>query len=287
MKRITTLIPANKSDYLAALFASLQAQTFKDFAVLVSDDSPGGRITGLLQTEDFRPLLDGLDVRVIQGPRRGAYRNVQNLLREWNGATDLFHLLCDDDVVYPKFYEYHALMQQTPNVAVTISKRWTAQADGLPVEAPPMPPEIERNPSRAVLIDSNLLFKTTVPFLVNWLGEFSNAVINKNLALTRTIDAIPFMGIEDLGIGDISFFLQASLAHKIVFIHEYLGVFRMNPQQHTAQLRSHGMKEQFLGWAALAIASMRLGKLSRHEAFQTSKGSNSVCTDTIRMARRT
>jgi hypothetical protein len=114
-----------------------------------------------------------------------------------------------------------------------------------------------------------------VPFLVNWLGEFSNAVINKNLAslaLTRTIDAVPFMGTEDLGIGDIAFFLQASLSHKLVFIHEYLGCFRMNPKQHTAQLQSHGMKEQFLGWAALAVASARLGKLSRQEAFQAFKG---------------
>jgi hypothetical protein len=177
-------------------------------------------------------------------------------------------------VVYPRFYEYHSGVHETPGVAVTISKRWTAQDSGMPIATLTMPPEIERTMSRVFPLDSNQLFKSVVPLLRNWLGEFSNAVITRelaSLALTRRIGDMPFMGTADLGIGDIAFFLQASLTHKLVFLHEYLGFFRINPHQHTGQLPSRGMKEQFLGWGPIAIASMQQGKLTPQEAFSAFK----------------
>jgi hypothetical protein len=252
----------------------LNNQTYKNFKVLLSDDSPDGRVTLLLRSEPFKPLLEPMDVTIMEGPREGAYKNMTHLLQVWDGATDLFHVLLDDDGIYPKFYEYHVGVHSSPGVVCSISRRWTAQVAGLPVTMLFPPSEVESNMARAFVIDPNLLFKTVVPHCNNWLGELSNTVMNKELAslsLLREMNGIPFMGMQDLGIGDIAFFLQASTTHNVVFIQDYLGFFRVNPHQHTAQLQSHGLKEALLGWVPIAIASMQMNRVSRQEAFSAIK----------------
>ena len=55
MSRIATLIPAYKPDFLAELFASLRSQTFKDFRVILSDDSADDAITAMLRAGRFDP----------------------------------------------------------------------------------------------------------------------------------------------------------------------------------------------------------------------------------------
>ena len=70
MTLIATLIPAYKADYLCDLFAGLRSQTFKDFRVILSDDSPGARITEMIRGGRFDALIKNLNLLVVRGRKR-------------------------------------------------------------------------------------------------------------------------------------------------------------------------------------------------------------------------
>ena len=67
MKKIATLIPAYKTEYMGELLVCLNHQTYKDFKVTLSDDSPNGSVSALLASDAFRPLMANLDINIIQG----------------------------------------------------------------------------------------------------------------------------------------------------------------------------------------------------------------------------
>ena len=56
MPTITTLIPAYKKEFLGETLLGLARQTFRDFRVIVSDDSPGDEITQLIQSGHYGDL---------------------------------------------------------------------------------------------------------------------------------------------------------------------------------------------------------------------------------------
>jgi len=72
MTTLTTLIPAYKKEYLAEVFLGLRRQSWRDFRVVLSDDSPGDEISGLIAGGHFGQLLDGLDLTVVRGRRMPA-----------------------------------------------------------------------------------------------------------------------------------------------------------------------------------------------------------------------
>lgn len=140
--QLTTLIPAYKPDYLAALFAGLRSQVFRDFRVIVSDDSPDATITSMLRAGRFDPFIEGLDMLVVRGPQ-SPLRNHQHLLDVWAHATPLVHLLMDDDVVYPRFYLEHVALHARHSPAASVSLRWLTSSDGAPMATLPLPEFVE------------------------------------------------------------------------------------------------------------------------------------------------
>ena len=60
MTMLTTLIPAYKSEHLADLFLGLRTQTWTQFRVVLSDDSPGAIITDQIRRGTFDALVDDL-----------------------------------------------------------------------------------------------------------------------------------------------------------------------------------------------------------------------------------
>ncbi len=266
MKRIVTLIPAYKEAYLADLFLCLSNQSYKNFSVIISDDSPQGQVTRLLQSERFKPMFERLEVRLIQGPRRGGHLNMLHLIDAWDGKAELVHFLFDDDFIYPRFYEYHAnIREAAPEAACTVSRRWNAAASGLPVGSLAAPVHIDYDSARVASLSSGTLFKTTIPQCNNWLGEFSNFVLNAShvrCVADPQIDGISYLGLQDIGL-----LLKLSLTDKVVFIQDNLGFFRINPYQQTGKTDTPVIKEAYLGWCALAAAAWRMQKISAAEAF--------------------
>jgi len=255
---LCTLIPAFKVQFLPDLLACLERQTVKPDAVLLSDDSPGA---------DFVQALAGMPERcaalklaVVRGPRQGAWANIRHLAQWWAGRSALVHLYFDDDLIYPGFYERHFALHAGRRFAATVSLRWTADERGLPLEAPHLPAAVRQHPQRVLTLDAALAFASTVGEGRNWLGEFSNAVLDGALlpfVVRPVLAGVPVIGLEDLAT-----FLAAATRGPLGLVNEPLGCFRTSPGQNTAQVQGLVMKLSTCAWLPLALAGERLGLLS-------------------------
>jgi hypothetical protein len=263
MTLLTTLIPAYKSEHLADLFLGLRTQSWTGFRVVLSDDSPGGTITDQIRRGRFDALIDRLDITVVQGPRRGSFKNVQHLLSHWNLQTPLVHLHMDDDVIYPEFYRQHVMAHGSMPLGASVSQRWLTGPDGRPVAALPLPEVVEQQPHRVLSLGAEALFATTVPSCQNWLGEFSNTVLSQSAA-QRLLDA-RLGGLSYYGLADIGVLLDVSLQLPIAFLRDHLSGFRSHPQQNTAQVQSTTLKCGYLAWAALALGAHSVDRIDERQ----------------------
>ena len=264
---ITTLIPAYKHSYIAELLASLATQTYKKFRVIISDDSPNGEVTALINDPALRPLLKQINLQVIQGPRKGVMSNLVHLIDYWDGSTPLVHFLNDDDLIYPAFYQTHCLAHAKDNVGVSVSYRWYSNERGQPYATSVAPKFISESERSIDLINAQQLFSTTVPTCNNWLGEMSNAVLGADSV--RKFRQSTMQGIPYFGLGDIGIFLQTSCVSNVAVIKNYLGVFRQNPQQNSASVESRSLKCGFVAWIALALAGFKSGNISESQLQQS------------------
>ena len=258
--KITTLIPGYKTTYLFDVLHALRYQTVKPQRVIISDDSPNQAFVHILQDPSLRTALGDLKIETILGPRTGGWDNAKHLFKYWGGSTELFHLLLDDDYIYPDFYQRHIQAHEAGDFECSVSRRWTARDTGQPVEGLPLPPVVADHPHRVVSLDPAVLFFTTVGNSTNWLGEFSNAVFKAGMCEPishASMGGISYRGLEDLGA-----FLTAGTVKPLCFINENLGYFRKHQNQNSALPNGRPMKMAFLAYIALALAARRIGKLS-------------------------
>jgi hypothetical protein len=264
----TVLIPAYKPKYLFDLLVSLRHQTKRPAAIIFSDDSPVQSFATLLEADPLMSIVSDLNIKVIPGPRNGAYNNFRNLLQFYidqkESKTELFQLLLDDDVIYPTFYERHLLAHQSLNASCVISRRWAALENGQPFRDPlPLPSVIASHSNRLLSLDADVLFKHTVGERKNWLGEFSNTTFRADMASELLESAM--LGISYAGLEDLGGFLKASLHGPVGFINEHLGFFRSSAEQHSANPMGRPLKLAFLAYISLTFIGRNLGKLSKDQ----------------------
>lgn len=261
--KITTVIPAYKHQYLPELLGSLLHQTVRPHQVLFSDDSPDGAFIRLLGTAPLAALAMALNVRVVTGPRAGAFANWRHVLQAYGGDTALFHMLCDDDIVYPNFYERHLHAHAQGRFGVTVSRRWTALEGGQPVRDLPVPPAVADHPSHLLSLGPEVLFPHTCGRGTNWLGEVSNAVFRAECArhiMQPEVDGVGYLGLEDIG-----GFLCASLGSPVGFINDHLGYFRTSANQASQQHYGRPLKLAHGAYIGLSVIGHRAGHLSAEQ----------------------
>ena len=264
MTSLITLIPAYKADYLAELFLGLRNQNFKDFRVVLSDDSPGASITELIRSGALESLIAPLDLLVVQGPRQGSLKNIHHLIDGWAALAPLVHVLMDDDIVYPDYYRSHALAHSRGAPGASVSQRWLTASDGRPGAMLPLPAFFDDVPERLVYLDAAALFATTAAHCQNWLGEFSNMVLSQEAV--RRLRGSSMNGLSYYGLADIGVLLDVACQKPVVFIRDHLGGFRSHPKQTTHNRKSFAIKCGYLAWVALALAGWRSGHLSAEQA---------------------
>lgn len=263
--QFTTLVPAYKPKYLVELLSALRHQSVKPARIIISDDSPDQAfVAALADGMPLRRAVSDLPIEVLAGPRTGAYDNFRALLHRYGGRTELFHLLLDDDIPYPGFYERHLAAHTQGRPPCVVSRRWTALESGQPVRDLPVPAAVAQHPQRMLAIDARVLFAHTAGASGNWLGEFSNATFHADMAPLLdepSLEGICFTGLEDLGA-----FLKASLRAPLGYINEHLGFFRTSADQHSANPMGRPLKLAHLAYIALTLAGRRLGVLSGEAA---------------------
>jgi hypothetical protein len=276
MTTLTTLIPAYKPDYLGETLLSLRRQGFRDFRVIVSDDSPDATITTMLRDGHFAAATDGLNVLVVRGPRNARLNHLA-LLDRWAGSTPFVHLLMDDDVVFPGFYEAHLAAHASGEFGVSVSARWLSQGDAQPAWSLPIPAALAECPQRAVPLDAGFVFSTVVPGCENWLGELSNMVWSA--AGAAHYPRPPADGLSYYGLLDIGAVLESVCHLPLVFVQERLGVFRQHAQQTTHGVGQHGHRVSMLVWAATALHAWRQGRIGAPEVVRAVSTTVRRCMD--------
>lgn len=263
LMRISTLIPAYKIKYVESLLLGLQSQTVKPYRIIFSDDSPSGIFSERLLSDELVSLRAGLAIEVIQGPRNGGFENFKHLVNAWGHESELFHILLDDDVIFPEFYERHLVAHLSGDFSCSISRRWESNETGQPLRGQPVPTAVANTVNRFLSLDADVAFMSTVAECKNWFGEFSNVVFRGNcseIVLNPSIAGVSYAGLWDLGA-----FLAASLFRPICHIQDHLGYFRRGPDQNSAQTYGSMMKSAMLAYVALAIGGRRIGKISSEQ----------------------
>lgn len=260
--KITTIIPAYKPKYIFELLTSLNQQTLPSNRILISDDSPNGEFRCELYSERMKPLLVNLNIDFVEGPRKGSFENIIQLLQLWGGSSDLVHLMMDDDVIYPEFYERHLIAHTSANLSCSISRRWTANELGVPMTDLRIPDIVRYNPNRMLALDSDFVFLSAIGECLNWFGEFSNTVMRANTCdiLNKTeLGGISYKGLDDLG-----YFLTASLRAPIGYIQDHLGYFRTGAGCFNNSSDPLGLPMRMLmpAQAALVLGGYRVDKLT-------------------------
>ena len=261
---LVTLIPAFKPQYLPDLLNCLRLQTRPSGRIIFSDDTPDGRYRDALFSEALAPLRTGLPIECHDGPRNGAWANFLSLLETWGGSSPFVHLLLDDDVLYPPFYERHALAHASASLSCSISARWTASDAGMPLGGLPVPPMVAGHPNRMLSLDADVVFGTTVAHCRNWFGEFSNAVFRRDAALALRKPQIG--GVSYAGLWDLGAFMASSLIAPVGYLQDALGYFRTSPSGNSAQAAGPYVKGAHLGYAALALGGWRAGRYTQDQA---------------------
>lgn len=262
---VTTLIPAFKPQFLPQLLKALKHQTYRPARVIVSDDSPEQTFVAALRGLESTPLGRELNISAVAGPRKGGLANLRHLLDVWAGQTELFHFLCDDDLIYPEFYRWHVAAQGA-GFRCTVSRRWSTDELGQPIALLNEPNEVRGAGQALITVNAQNLFPSVVTTANNWLGEISNVVMHRDLAdLYRDLS---FQGIAYNGLDDIGTFLRASTLQPIGLITHFLGMFRQHGGQNTANQKRRIIKLGHVAWIALAVAGERAGYLTAQQAQQ-------------------
>lgn len=263
---IVTLIPAFKPQYLPDLLNCLRVQTVRPARIVFSDDSPDGSYRQTLMSDALAPLREGLVIECHEGPRRGGYPNMLHLLDLWAGSSPLVHILLDDDVLYPEFYQRHRVAHASGRFSCSISRRWSANDAGMPLSGQNVPEALDRMGQRIVSLDAEVVFMSTAALCRNWFGEFSNAVFRA--------DTVPvlrqprFEGVSYAGLWDLGAFMHASLLAPIAHIQDHLGYFRLGGAGNSSKFFGPYMKAAHLGYAALGLGGWRLGRYTEAQARQ-------------------
>lgn len=265
MTQLTTLIPAYKAAYLEPLFLGLCRQSFQDFRVILSDDSPGGVITDMIRSGKFQALTSRLNLVVVKGPH-SASRNHEQLMDLWDSKTPLVHMHNDDDVIFPDFYRRHVEAHAVQACCATVSQRWLSQDDGVPAWSLPLPDFITQSDQHIVRVGPDQLFQSTVGRCANWLGELSNTVMSAEGAVHYPRP--PTKDLSYYGLLDIGFILSAGEHLPVTFIREPLSVFRQNAQQTTRNTHTPLDSVGYLAWVAYALLAWRKGRLSTAAALE-------------------
>jgi tetratricopeptide (TPR) repeat protein len=260
---ICTLIPGYKPDYLEPLLLSLATQTYRQFKVIISDDNPNDEVTNTVKQLHLKGLLKGLAIEVVRGPKKGGFANIYHLVRTYAHQAEFFHILMDDDLIYPTFYETHMREHAMRHANVSISARWNANEAGQPCA---MTMDAATSYMFTQQFDAQAMASALIPSCNNKLGEWSHAVFRQeaaSLILQPSINGMSYFGLDDIGS-----FIHAAIAFPAIWIPTPLGIFRTNPHQNTGKLSNDTIKSAHYSWIALALIAEQRGWITAGQAWQ-------------------
>ncbi|MBE9192695.1 glycosyltransferase family 2 protein [Gloeocapsopsis crepidinum LEGE 06123] len=211
MKKVTVIIPVYKVEkYIGAAVASVLAQTYQNWELLIVDDgSPDASVTICQQFDDAR-------IKIIRQPNGGVSAARNTGIRHAQGEYIAF--LDGDDLWLPQKLEKHlAHLESSPSVGVSFSRSAFIDESGDLLGTFMMPKLKDITPSY-LLIDSVV-------------GNGSAAVIRREVIKDSAMQNCYFD--EQLHHAeDLEYWLRIAIqtSWQIEGISEALTLYRVNPQ---------------------------------------------------------
>lgn len=252
MPQISVAIPAYKPHYLSQAIASVLAQTFTDYELLISDDCPDGQVRAVV--EQFRDRR----IRLIDGPRRGL---VPNSVHLWDAAsTDLLKFVYDDDFLLP--FCLAALteaMLAEPALPFAFSFRHIVDEEGIILESP----EAFTKKS-SVRFERHVMPTHMLSNLRNPIGEPSNIIIRRSVFPDASCLG-QFCGIPIRHMIDVAFYLNAAQRGDCLGVPGFHGAFRRHETQVSRRRDAPAFSAGLYEWEVFTRGSVQIG-LVTHEA---------------------
>lgn len=263
--QLCTVIPLYKKEYFLATIRGVMAQTVLPGELRISDDSPGSFLINDSNLQAaLKNSLPGVKLSFSTGPKIGPMRNIRQLLALANLKNKYVHILLDDDLIWPNFYQRHLAYLRESNAKCSVSLRFFIDETGSPIGSPAIPEDITSSREKYVSLDYILIARSAIPSLNNWMGELSNSVFDGMSLLSLWNSPADFRahGLEDIGT-----FAGFSKRNAAIFICESLSCFRVSRSQNTQNKESDTWKAAVLGWVPLSQMALKDGAISQAEHY--------------------
>lgn len=258
---IAVLIPAYRPDFFKQTLIGLQHQTFKEFEIYISDDSPNEIVSETVIDWQESGLFPDLNVNTLVGPKN-ALLNHFKLDSLYSSEYEFVHFLMDDDYIYPTFYEQHLAAHRSGNFSLSVTQRWLSDENNTPIGRMPDIGFLTDSVPHFSSIDAQSLAALTLPICYNWLGELSNMLFQpagKPLFDSPPRDANDF---NYFGLFDIGTCLRLAERSPLVFISSFHSNFRQHSGQTTHYHGCWGSRFTRLSWASFALTAHSKGLLN-------------------------
>jgi glycosyltransferase involved in cell wall biosynthesis len=163
---LSVLVPAFRPHYLDTCIASILAQSFTDYELLISDDSDGDDVASVVSKWNDRRI------RYERNPERqqpGANRD--HLISQASGRFLKF--VFDDDFLLPRSLELLCAAAQAQRAKLVFHGRYVVDADGRVIEEGLVAPT-----DRVVPFPAKVVFDHVVAGHSNVIGEPSNILLD-------------------------------------------------------------------------------------------------------------
>ena len=255
MPHVTVAIPAYKPAHLSQAIASVLAQAFADFELLISDDCPDGAVRQVVER------FGDPRIRLIEGPRRGLVANSVHLWE--HAAADLLKFVYDDDFLMPFcLADLVALLQQNPQAAFVFCARKVVDAAGriLPSNAtiPPGPP---------TLFTGKVVAEALIGEIANPIGEPTSILFRRSTfegpeCLSRYCGAPVRHNI------DVAFYLNAAERGPCVGAPDVGAVFRRHADQASSMTGEGSFAYGVAEWELFLRGAVSRGMIAPHVALR-------------------
>lgn len=218
---VSVLIPAYRARYVGQAIASVLAQGYGDFELLVNDDSVG---------DEVKAVVDRFaDPRIRYSRTAGREGGAANARQLWEMARyDLVKYLFDDDLLLPHALpELVAQMEAHPGASFVFGHRDIIDDGGRITAEPRL-----LAPGKVVVFEPEKMAEVTVSTVRNLVGEYCNLLMNRAAGLGLD-DLLAYEGVPVESLTDVAFFLNASRKAPAIGIGKTVSQFRRHANQNS------------------------------------------------------
>lgn len=256
MPRVSVLIPATRAEYLPQALASVLAQTYGDFDVIVGDDTKDGRLAEVV--DRFR------DPRITYyWANSGSQQGNVTFLWEHSSAP-LLKYLYDDDFLMP--FCLAALVEAIEvdaQAVFSFCRLHVVDADGRLTDE-----RAGRPSGKPVVLTGESVVGRMLSEAHNIIGEPSAGLIDRTkLDGPRCMTRHGETPIKFLV--DVALWVNALARGKCVWVDDFHGAFRKHPGQVSSALSKNPDEAAgYYEWELLLRGEYAAGRVQRDEALR-------------------